>query len=365
MTNFSNVAADTSLNGGITAAATTLTVVSSTGYPTVPFNIQIESEIVRVAAASGNDFTSLTRGYDGTTAAVHNSGVSVQHVVVAEDMTTAFHDNVDGEIDAVTAKTAAVAADVLLIEDSAATLAKKKVLRSGLFPFIDSPVGATLMGISAGAVNTDTYTTAFGYQALFGNTIGALNNAFGHKALFSNTTGSKNVAIGYIALQANTTGSFSIAIGQATLSANTTGGSHTAIGYRALFAPSAVIANATTTALRQTAIGQETGQASATQRNDIVAVGYRALIDANDTVAVGSGAQALHANAVALGKGIVTTAASQIAVGATHIEMSEQTAPGVGAANTGRLYLVDNGSGKTQLMIQFATGAAIQVAIEA
>jgi len=50
--------------------------------------------------------------------------------------------------------------------------------------------------------------------------------------------------------------------------------------------------------------------------------------------------------------------------GGGFIEMSEQTAPAAGAVNTGRLYLEDNGSGKTRLMIRFNTGAAQQIAIE-
>jgi hypothetical protein len=45
-------------------------------------------------------------------------------------------------------------------------------------------------------------------------------------------------------------------------------------------------------------------------------------------------------------------------------EMSEMTAPAAPAANSVRIYAVDNGSGKTQLMALFATGAAQQIAIE-
>jgi hypothetical protein len=45
-------------------------------------------------------------------------------------------------------------------------------------------------------------------------------------------------------------------------------------------------------------------------------------------------------------------------------EMSEMTAPAAPAANRVRIYAVDNGAGKTQLMAQFATGAAVQIAIE-
>lgn len=46
------------------------------------------------------------------------------------------------------------------------------------------------------------------------------------------------------------------------------------------------------------------------------------------------------------------------------LEGTEQTAPAAPAANGWRLYGEDNGSGKTRLMVLFATGAAQQVAIQ-
>lgn len=49
---------------------------------------------------------------------------------------------------------------------------------------------------------------------------------------------------------------------------------------------------------------------------------------------------------------------------AKYAEMTEMTAPSAPSTNQGRLYLEDNGSGKTRLMIRFATGAAQQIAIE-
>lgn len=86
VTNFSNVAVDTTLNGAITNVATSLVVVSATGYPAVPFNIQIENEVIRVGAKSGTTFSTLTRGYDGTTGVSHVDGSAVKHVVIAEDV---------------------------------------------------------------------------------------------------------------------------------------------------------------------------------------------------------------------------------------------------------------------------------------
>lgn len=46
-------------------------------------------------------------------------------------------------------------------------------------------------------------------------------------------------------------------------------------------------------------------------------------------------------------------------------EMVEMTPPAAGAANTVRVFAQDNGGGKTQLMAQFPTGGAVQIAIEA
>ena len=45
-------------------------------------------------------------------------------------------------------------------------------------------------------------------------------------------------------------------------------------------------------------------------------------------------------------------------------ELTEMTAPSAPAANSVRIYAVDNGAGKTKLMALFATGAAQQIAIE-
>lgn len=48
----------------------------------------------------------------------------------------------------------------------------------------------------------------------------------------------------------------------------------------------------------------------------------------------------------------------------SYAQLSEMTAPAAPAANSVRIYAVDNGGGKTQLMALFATGAAQQIAIE-
>ena len=55
---------------------------------------------------------------------------------------------------------------------------------------------------------------------------------------------------------------------------------------------------------------------------------------------------------------------NELDLGTGYIETGERTAPAAPAANRVRIYCVDNGAGKTQLMAIFPTGAAQQIAIE-
>lgn len=93
---YAGAARRTTLSGDITAASTTLTVVDATGYPTGatgPFAIALSTgvageEKVLIASRSGNTLTVATsgRGYDSTTAAAHQSGAPVDHVLTATDL---------------------------------------------------------------------------------------------------------------------------------------------------------------------------------------------------------------------------------------------------------------------------------------
>lgn len=88
--NYSNIAVETTLQSGIGSGDTSLTVASSSGWPTTPFMLVIDpgtanEELVLVGSKTGNTFESLTRGFGGTSAVAHNAGVDVKHVSVAED----------------------------------------------------------------------------------------------------------------------------------------------------------------------------------------------------------------------------------------------------------------------------------------
>lgn len=65
----------TTLNGGITNVATSITVTSSTGFPATPFIALIGTEEIKVTNVSGTTWT-VARGYGqpATTAASHSNG---------------------------------------------------------------------------------------------------------------------------------------------------------------------------------------------------------------------------------------------------------------------------------------------------
>jgi microcystin-dependent protein len=87
--NYSATAVDTTLSGGLTSSTTTVNVAGTVGFPTAPFIGAIidgpgAQEVVLVTAVNGNALT-VQRGYDGTTATVHASGVVFRHVASAID----------------------------------------------------------------------------------------------------------------------------------------------------------------------------------------------------------------------------------------------------------------------------------------
>ena len=68
--------APTALGASLTAAATTMTVGGTTGYPDSGV-LAVENERIRYSGKTATTFTGLTRGYDGTAAAAHTSSTAV------------------------------------------------------------------------------------------------------------------------------------------------------------------------------------------------------------------------------------------------------------------------------------------------
>lgn len=81
------VGAVTRLNGAINASTTSITVVSDTGFPATPFNIQIDFEEMTVTAGLPGTGWTVTRAANGTTAAEHGDNA----VVIWRDWDTSAH----------------------------------------------------------------------------------------------------------------------------------------------------------------------------------------------------------------------------------------------------------------------------------
>lgn len=85
----------TTLSGSIDNVVTTITLASSTGFPTAG-GVTIDTEVIFYTGISGAQLTGCTRGADGTTAASHSSGVPVGATVIA-----AHHNLLKNEIIAI------------------------------------------------------------------------------------------------------------------------------------------------------------------------------------------------------------------------------------------------------------------------
>lgn len=91
--------AATTLNGGITSGATSITVTDGSVFPTEgDFRIIIDNELLLVTARSTNTLT-VTRGIEGTAGASHSNGADVTAVLTAggidqlvDDVTAGYSD---------------------------------------------------------------------------------------------------------------------------------------------------------------------------------------------------------------------------------------------------------------------------------
>ncbi len=79
--------ARTTLSLAVTSTATTLSVITTTGFSDSGF-LSIENEIVTYTGKTLNSFTGVTRGRDGTVAAAHALGKNVEMRVIAAYINT-------------------------------------------------------------------------------------------------------------------------------------------------------------------------------------------------------------------------------------------------------------------------------------
>lgn len=87
---YSGGAVATTVNGGLTNTTAVFDVADGTTYPSATFFCVLDEglsteEKIFVASRSGNTFSSVLRGEDGTTALPHSAGSTIRHVFVAQD----------------------------------------------------------------------------------------------------------------------------------------------------------------------------------------------------------------------------------------------------------------------------------------
>lgn len=249
------------LNGGITAVATSIVVTSATGLPTLgsnTINLTLDDgagniEIVKVTAIAGATLT-VVRAQEGTTGYAFLDTTPIH--------CRATRDSIDTRQEAISGATLTAATvatdDKVIIQDTSDSNNIKTVtaqsiadLNSGgiVGPGTENVRGGTsslanwtsgtynaCYGFESGqGITTADYSVAIGANAM-GNGVatGDNNTAIGQDALKSNTSGINNIALGLRAADAITTSSYNVAIGEDALGALTTAiGNNTAIGYNA------------------------------------------------------------------------------------------------------------------------------------
>ena len=153
----------------------------------------------------------------------------------------AIHKSTGAEISTITEKTVPIAADLLIIEDSAAANVKKKVQIGNLLgakeidELSDGKTASTsvCLGTNAGLAGVGIFNTVVGEDAYTADTAGSKNTVMGWSASKLSETGGMNTAIGSQSLSSNIAGDNNTAIGQGALFA-TTGDENTAVGSSAL-----------------------------------------------------------------------------------------------------------------------------------
>jgi len=88
---YSSTAVDTTLTGSVNGSATSITVASTSGFPTsYPYTLALDydnasEELVNVTAAAGTTLT-IVRGQDSTSGTAHDAGAAVKHVISGRDL---------------------------------------------------------------------------------------------------------------------------------------------------------------------------------------------------------------------------------------------------------------------------------------
>lgn len=138
---------NTTLDGVITGATDPIPVIDNTDAEDGPGTIALENEIVKYTTKGSNEFSTLTRGYNGTEATSHASGVAVTHPISADlinKLTDAVEALYGGALDIIAAK------GDTLVGTAADTLGKLAIGAANTLFYVnaDTPGWATAEALS-------------------------------------------------------------------------------------------------------------------------------------------------------------------------------------------------------------------------
>lgn len=145
------------LNGSITSGATTLTLNSSTNFPTYG-TVLIDNEVILYTGISGNDLTGLTRGFDSpnSVAAAHANGAVVSFAIVAD-----HHNILAAEINAIESSLNLTASQLVITNASGrlTTEASPSLTEIGYLAGVTSAIQTQINAKGTGTVTSVTGTT--------------------------------------------------------------------------------------------------------------------------------------------------------------------------------------------------------------
>ncbi len=170
-----NNLAETALSGSVDATQTTITVAAADKF-TCPCLIVVDAEVMAATSKSGNVFT-VTRGFDGTTAAVHSNGAKVRNNQVAK-----YHNAIADEVMAI-----ANALGANLVNVKTTTTYKATINRTALTAAATTQDITT--SISVGQYEKVTGVTVKHSAAFTGGSVAAVQCSIGtstYPALYSN-----------------------------------------------------------------------------------------------------------------------------------------------------------------------------------
>lgn len=188
---YSSVAQPTTLASGISAGATTLTVLATTGFPSsFPYTLSLDNdnasaELVEVTGAAGPTLT-VVRGIDGTSAQSHSAGAVVRHDISARDFADyQNHQAASSNVHGVTGALVGASSTQTLANKTLTSPIVNSGALSGTFTgsptFSGTPVlsaGASIAGTVAGDITfsgNPTFSGAPTFNGAVSMTAGALS----------------------------------------------------------------------------------------------------------------------------------------------------------------------------------------------